>query len=365
MFFYLLLFLVSTFLVHFGSRCKKSQRFLLVAIGIMLPVMVATLRGPNVGKDTLEYTSHFDSFMAANGFSAVLTVISTEFFFVISCYIAKFTLGLPVVFFCYSFLTILFAYLAVSKFKKSAPIWLGYLLFLFFFYNSSLNIMRQMLAVPYMLYVTSFLLEGKKKIFFVLTALSIIFHLTSVVAGGLIYVLYRISIIPKRKRQIIYMLFYAALFGGFLLVDILMKYLGSIGFGNSAAYTSDAGESLVGVTDLLYSMVLIFFSYIAMKRGWIERLNPNFFYLAAVTCIVLFMTGIYNPWLMRMAYYMMAFACIYLPIAVMSPRLRRYRSISKLALFFFGFAYWLYLFVISGSNQTIPYYTNDGVYFNF
>ncbi len=367
MFFYLLLFLVSAFLVDFGNRCKKSQGFIIIAIGLMLPVIVATIRGENVGKDTLEYTSMFNSFMSLDGLQGVLSVINTELFFIVSCYIAKYTFGIPVVFFCYSFLTILFAYLAVSKFKKEAPVWLGYLLFLFFFYSSSLNIMRQMLAGAYMLYASTFLLEGKKKKFYVMAGLSVLFHLTALVAGVIIYLIYRISNLEKRKRALGFMIFYMALIAGFLMVDVMMRYLGNAGFDKGAAYTSDStiGSSLISVTDVLYSICLIIVSYESMKKMWVRKINPNFFFLASVACIVLFCTGYYNQWLSRMAYYMLAFACIYLPLIAMSPKLIRYRSISKLALFCFGFAYWFYLFVIAGSNLTIPYYTNSGVYFDF
>ncbi|MDE6341354.1 MAG: EpsG family protein [Muribaculaceae bacterium] len=367
MLFYLLLFLVSAFLVNFGNHCKKSQRFLIVAIGIMLPVIVATLRGENVGKDTLEYTSMFNSFMSLEGFQGILTVINTELFFVITCIIAKYTFGIPVVFFCYSFLTILFAYLAVVKYRREAPVWLGFLLFLFFFYSSSLNIMRQMLAGAYMLYASTFLLEGKKKKFILMAGLSVLFHLTALVAAAIIYVIFRLANVERRKRKVAYMMFYLALIAGFLMVDVMMRYLGSAGFDKGAAYTSDStiGGSQISVTDVLYSICLIAVSYEAMKKMWVRKINPNFFFLASVTCIVLFCTGYYNQWLSRMAYYMLAFACLYLPLIAMSPKLKRYRSISKLAIFCFGFAYWFYLFVIAGSNLTIPYYTNSGIYFDF
>lgn len=366
MLFYLLLFIVSAFLVNFGNRCKRNQGFLLVAAGILLPVLVATFRGSLVGKDTLEYTAHLHDFMSVEGFRAVLMVISTEPFFLFTCYLAKFSgWGMPVIFFCYSFLTILFAYKAIANYKRFAPIWLGFILFLFFFFNASLNIMRQILAVAFMLYASTILFEGKRKRFFILTIISFLFHVTAVVAGVIIYIIYRTSKVPKRRRKIAYLKFYLLIIVGFLMVDVVMSLLARLGFGNSHAYTASVGESQISVTDVSYSLLFILISYLAMSRKWISRLNPNFFYLSSVASLALFLTGYYNPWLMRMGFYLLAFIFIYLPLIAMSEKLKQYRGLLKIAFLGLGFMYWLYLIVISGSHETIPYYTSGGIMFNF
>lgn len=365
MFFYLCIFFLSTLLVHVGTRSRGAQRNIIILLALLIPALVATYRGFSVGADTQNYYDRYHQFISADGLKAMIAVLDTEFFFIAGCFVAKIIGGYRLVFFSYSFLTLLFSFLALYKYRRYVCVWLGYALFLFFFYQASLNIMRQILAVAYILYCTTFLLDGHKKKFFVLAALSVLFHLTAIIAAGAIYLIYLISSLPDKKRRKAFRLYFLSMFLGFFLVDIVIRYLASVNFGNSYAYTSDEGNSMISATDLMYSLIFIYVSYTSMKRHTVSVISPEFFYLSSVTCLMFFMTGYYNQWLSRMAYYMMAFACLYFAIIVKSPKIRKERKIYKLAFLSLGMAYWFYLFVYSGATITIPYSTMGGLSFNF
>lgn len=365
MWFYLALFISSTFLIYLGSRSGTRCRRVLYLIGIGLPALVAAFRGIDVGTDTLNYVDRYGTLVNATGMRAMLTAMDTELFFIFACFIGKFFGGYEFVFFSYEFLSLLFIILTLDKFRHRVSVWLGYVLFLFFFYNASLNIMRQILALPYIVYASTFLLEGNKKKFLYLIAFSITLHLTAIVASGIVYVMYRFTKVHGLNKSQMYSLYAFGLIIAFFMVDFVMSYMVAINFGASYAYTSTAGNSVIGATDILYSLVLIYVSHRMMNRHLISAISPDFFYLASLSCLMLFLTGYYNQWLARMAYYMLAFACLYLPMLVKSKKVARYRQVYSLGIFMFGFVYWMYLIVISGSNATIPYQTMNGLQFSF
>ena len=195
--------------------------------------------------------------------------------------------------------------------------------------------------------------------------ISVIFHISAIAAAALIYVVYSISQTSRRYRSAMFFMFYLGALFAFLCVNVVVTHMAYLGLGHSYAYTASAGHSQIGATDLLISLLLILFSYVAMKRKLVGDISNEFFYLSSIVCLLLFMTGIYNRFLMRMAYYNLTFACVYLPLILSSPKLRQKRSIYTLGVLMLGFSYWLYLFVISGSNATLPYSTEGGLMFDF
>ncbi len=365
MLFYLLLFIITTYLVQIGSSSKSSQQPILIFPAITILSIIAALRSIDVGTDTQTYIELYDSIVNDENMSVILMILDTDLFFYATCYLAQHIGGIQVVFFCYSFLTFYFLYKALVKYRKFLPVWLGFILFLFFFYNASLNIMRQILAVSFILWSSTFLFEGKKKTFLILSIISIIFHMTAIIASGIIFVLYKISSTPTQNKKLSYSLFFIALIVAFLSVNLVISYMVAINFGHSYAYTSSAQKSQIGLTDMMISLFLIASSYVGMKRKVIKVVNIDFFYLSSIVCLVMFLTGIYNRFLMRMAYYNLVFACLYLPLIIKSPKIKKFKAPYMLVVLFMGFFYWLYLFVISGSNATIPYSTAEGLTFDF
>lgn len=358
MLFYLIIFSLSTLFIHLGSKSKTRQQLIMYSIGVLIPVIAATYRGISVGKDTAVYIELYYAYVSASSIDQLFMMMNTELLFILTSYIGTFLGGYKFVFFCYSFLTITFLLITLNKYKRYLCISLGYIMFLFLLYNTSLNIMRQMLAVSFILFSTSFLLENKKTLFKLLLIISLTIHLTAFAAGIIIYIIYKAISASKNIKPLIYKLYALSLIIAFFMCNIIISYLANIGYGNSYAYVKGMDPSVISSTDVLYSLILIYIAYKAMIKKEISVISPDFFFLSSLTCLTLFCTGYYNMWFSRMAYYMLIFACVYLPMIVNSPKLRRYKKIYSIGIIFASFSYWLYLIVISGSNKTIPYLIN-------
>lgn len=362
MIFYLFLFLISSGFIGLGEH-NKSHRKVLYGIGILLPSLIAAFRGSNVGYDTLTYIERYETFISTDGLYAVISVLDTELFFLFSCFLAKYIGGYPLVFFLYSFFTQYFLLLALNRYKNRLNIWLGYLIFLFFFYNASLNIMRQILAIAYILYATTFLLDGNRKRYFIMTVISTTLHITAIIAGMIIFLIYKVSNIKKKYSSLGTFFYVIGLFISFMMVNVVITFMASIGYGNSFAYVSGMAKSVISYTDVLYSIIFIVIAFNAYNNKIISKKYSKFFYLSSLACLFLFLTGIYNGFLTRMALYILVFLSLLLPLIANSKKLYRYRKVYTLGYILFAFAYWVYSIVICGSNITIPYTTCNGISF--
>lgn len=365
MLFYIFLFFFSTLFVSLGSKSKNIQKKILYGFGILLPALVATYRGVSVGYDTSNYIYLYETITSEYGIHSILTVLNLELFFIAVCNVGKYFGGYEFVFFSYSFLMLFLVVTTLDKYKRYLCVWLGYILFLFFFYNASLNIMRQMLALAYILYASTFLLRGRKKTYCIFIAFSISLHITAVIAGAMIYVIYKISLTPKKRKDFIYNLYYLSLIATFCLVNVVVTYLANLNFGNSFAYVSGMAKSYISSSDVMYSIMFIFISRFAMKRNLFDMFPPDFFYLSSLASLMLFLSGYYNEFLPRMAYYMTVFVCLYMPLIVKSHKSNKYKNIYKFTFLSLGLVYWIYTIVISGSNITIPYRTSGGLLLSF
>ena len=159
---------------------KKYKSYILLAV--FLPIFIASVRANEVGVDMLAYVipwynsaSKFDSFWKFCEYC----VDSKEYFYYALIYFPSRIFGslFPSLF----IQQILIMYGVVSAllyFKRTYKIQLtyAYALYLFFYYNESLCIMRQSIAVSFGLFALTFLLEEKVKKFILCSVIAFLFH---------------------------------------------------------------------------------------------------------------------------------------------------------------------------------------------
>ncbi len=172
--FYLLVFFVASILFWYGNRSKRHLIFALIAI-VMLS-MVAAVRY-EVGTDYVAY---------ANAYNALSGITPADFFnnfgdkYEIGIYIIAQIAGLssysiPLFFGIFSFITVLFFFLAARKYELPYP-WLLMALYLLIMFPSSLNAVRQLAAISIFFYATTFIFEKKIIKYIVLVLIASIFH---------------------------------------------------------------------------------------------------------------------------------------------------------------------------------------------
>ena len=147
--------MLAYFATKLSSQKNKVAIQILSLLAILLPALLAGLRASDIGTDVEYYIiNNFEVARHVSSFKNYLPLIYAKepLYLAIVYIIAKVFGNIQVLLFTFSFLTILFVYLSVWKWKKNLSVPLFLLIYYFLYYNDSLNIIRQHLAMAIILY---------------------------------------------------------------------------------------------------------------------------------------------------------------------------------------------------------------------
>lgn len=172
---YLVVFVLSAIFFSYSEYCcRRREKIVCILIGIMLPAILAGCRGASIGTDVQVYGIwHYKTACVADHFMQYFSSVRNSLFsellyhflvYGLSRFFSNYHWGL----FAYSLLTISFTYAGMNQYKKqmNTPLWLGMLLYYFAFYNTTLNAMRQSIAVSIVFFASAFLFEKDIQRFF-------------------------------------------------------------------------------------------------------------------------------------------------------------------------------------------------------
>lgn len=338
---------LSSILFYIDDFMKKSNR-IIIYTGLAIPILLATFRGINVGVDTAPYYylyvnqgSHYSSvidFLVHTDFKEFLNSILIYFiynYFNYNSYL-----------FIYSVITIIFLYKALPYYIKD-EIFLGLFIYLFMFYPSSLNIMRQMAAASIIFWGFKYILERKFIKFLLVIFLASGFHITSFIALPFYFVLNKNGKIKWRITVflIIAIIFLLLYFNDFILFfSSLDESLSRYSF-----YVSDSFR----INKIFFLNILIFiFSLLIVK---INNSNLNKFSLLFLFFGLLFDTlGFISPFLKRFALY---FNMIQVLLLSQAPTIvkKNEKNLVKVMLIFLVAGYYYLYYIEQGFAGLFPY----------
>lgn len=297
---YLVVFALSIISTYIAEKGKKKYTFKIFSlIAILLPSILAGVRAETVGTDINYYAKDYynKALEASNLFS---------FIFSEDCEIGYLSLTYIVTFFTKNFHCLLFSiqliitacvyYFSYCN-REKTPMFMSMTVFLLYFYNINLNIMRQGIAVGIFLCSIFFVENKKYKKAFVILFISILFH-KSAVLGLPIYALFYIEQNKNFSSNTKVSLFY------FIIVFFVASILfveGIVGFlvrANiipiryyyyiSGAYFSGDNYEFNYVV-LIYKVfwcVVAFITYLKDKK----ELNPVYFIMLIMDMIIFCLT---------------------------------------------------------------------------
>lgn len=189
-----------------GSICASFAIFLIC--------FFAALRATSVGSDTQGYPVTFTN--AASGYSSFTAFLNDpvgageeplDAFLVWIC--SRIGAGIGPLLFCYQLLTILPVYFAVRRFDGKVPLTIAMAVYLFCFFNNSLNMMRQSVACAFLLLSFSiYLASNRIKISSVLLCIAAALFHRSGAYGVLLMVL--VLLIARINRKMLRWVLYLA-----------------------------------------------------------------------------------------------------------------------------------------------------------
>lgn len=256
---FLFLLLVSVILIVISD--KKNKKFLMILAALILSVL-AGFRGVNVGFDTSAYhyafINHFPKSWQFEevGFRAItnglMSIFNNSF----------------IVMFIYALITNVLVFLSFWRYKKKCNFSIMGILYILIYFLSSMNIMRQFVAVAIILYSTALLEKKNYLLFFLITLGTSLIHKTALLSFVLIFI-YCWSDLSKSKKII---------FGPLVMAIFSFGLYYILGYENDHISNYLAVSNSVNNINLtfMYRVFIFFLSYILFRKNIRINFRPNY-----------------------------------------------------------------------------------------
>lgn len=369
---YLLSFAVSLFFIWVSGKIKNKNKIIsycLTAVGLLIPCMLAALRSIEIGTDTDTYVVRL--FNHAHGldgsfweFYTHRYTVVTEPLYILATYISsKLSTDVGMLFFINQALVILPIYFAIKrKSQNTNETLLGMLVYLTFFFNLSLNMARQSIALAFIVLAFSYLDDNKNIKFFIFSIIATLFHTTAVIVVG-IFVVYKLLTSQKIDKRIKFAMKIILLIATLLSVVFFKQILNVLNsiealqdIVNSGGIRKNVDINFFNTTFYTIIFGLIYFNANKLKN---TVTNYEYYQFAALWAIILIQIGAVVQFSERIVHYV-TFPTMFLVLPKLAPKsLRIYKSKEELVSFVVLIAtlcaYWSFWILIINQHETNPY----------
>lgn len=389
---YIVCFLISCSFFLLSEKCKsKSARNSFAIIAILIPCLLAGLRADTIGTDVKVYVepmynaakeSHsLSSYMNQRwlviwrymyvkdyeiGFSLMIFLIqklggsfAMVLFFIQLLIVTPIYIGLRKIYKLYP------VYIGLRKIRKPYPVCFSMFVFYCMFYNTSLNMMRQWIAMAILFMAFSYLIARDKKKYCILTLGACLFH-TSAIMGIAILLVY---IYCTKKREYIKVAIFKLneamapikifIYGcGILLsLNIITVVLEHIGLSKYIGYIQgDNGLYLLPNQILLRLPIIILFVVRWKKILKEDKLAPFYGSMLVLDLLTSQLMSI-NAYAFRIGsffseYNILSYSAL---VYVGNRKFKAKRYMTLLYVITYMVYYWVFYYVITGTHATFPY----------
>lgn len=243
------------------NNAKNNKKFICIFWGLIY-FLIAALRGRNIGGDTDIYVNSFYIVSSLPYKEAAQYIGRDPFFYVFISFVGKIWCN-------YTFLFSIVAFLFTSAityfiYKYSDDPFLSWIIMLAFnLYQFSLTAMRQTIAISFIIFASSFLIEKKFFRGLIFVFIASLFHKTAL-CFLLVFIFYKVKI----SKTFLYF--------SFVLLGITYSFRSQIAEIFFQFFNEDGREFFVenrnaGFTMLLVIAAIYVFCVIFVKKEWLKE----------------------------------------------------------------------------------------------
>lgn len=369
---YIVVFLLSCFLSNSANKRYGNRKFgfcFYSILAIACPVLLAGLRDYSIGTDTLAYVNIFHAACESNslvGFFLTYPSVEKGYMF-ISYLVSRISSNPSVMLSVNHALIIVPLYIAFFRMRDNLNPVLSLFIFFFFFYNESLNLTRQYISMSFIILAATYIIDNRVKPYIVLSIIAFLFHSTALL--GLLWLVFLLTAtrFPFKGHIIVYSLMIFALAYAMLNLEDL-GLLSSLGDDMSEKFgqyiTGGASTmSLSNSTFIVYLYTLLIVLLCTLGTQLNDKALDAFVVMALLALSTVFLSTIARA-LYRLSLIFSMFATLSIPYIwhkyIKTCSTKQYNLLRMLVYGFFALAvvYWVFAFVIVGSNGTYPYLMN-------
>ncbi len=358
--FYLSLFALCTIIIYIAEKVEKRSSILFWAlsfVSIFILSFIAGCRDNTIGTDIHVYGEWiFKNARTSEGF---FTNWDPNYgkevgYYTINRIAAIFSDKIGFSLFLQMFIELSAVFYAFYLHRDKVSIWLSMLIFMLYYYNLTLNMMRQGVATPFYAISCYYLWKGNDKKSYLFAIIAFLLHKSSIVAYGFSFLL--IKGVNEKKPSRSTFVTICCVIGCFLAFELLMMIISLIpSFGYFYAYV-EGFKSFVSTGDILLRLPLWLILFLGLE---VRKTNPRLFYLTTnlviiSTAIVFF--GKYTFFFTRFAYYFTLLAIMFSLQVLKETNMSRGTRYIVTSCFIAIFAIYTIKFnFMDGLNETYPY----------
>lgn len=354
MFPYFIAFLISIIATNNAYKCKtKSLLFYIHLCFAISPLLVlAAYRDANIGTDTANYIYLFDDALSNKNdiWNYILLHPSFEIGFLIYNYIIAQKVLTVEAYYLITYGIILgLMFVSAFKLKKHINPTIFIFVYLFLFYSDSLNVMRQYLAVSFVLLAIANLFIGKNNRYIFWTVLAFVFHASALISLGIGLTYWIIKKYPIHRHYFLFLIICI----GVLFVGFSIGHITNIGLlptfeeklSGHLANTNSSGISNSHIVICLCTLIFLLYNY---KNNQRDTASGTMLMITIFT-MLFYMSPSMNAILYRLTIYFNVITCFSISYAYKNNKVRVILLLSLYVLFY------VYSIVIAKTNEVIPY----------
>lgn len=365
------------FSLIFSYGYEKSNIKLLMAISLFFPVAIAAFRADIIGTDVQVYarqlyniainSKNFDEFLNMKWYAIwrFKEVSEFELGYTILVYLSAKLKSFAFLLGCTQFLTIFPLYLSLNRYKNRYKyiVTIGLSIYYLLFFNMSLNMMRQWIAMTMIMLAYVYLKDSKYVQSTIIFIIAVLFHRTAIIGLGVLitYVLLR-----KNKREIflkfstkrynlnivIFITIITLLITTVLSNSFRIMLTNLLGLSDYSTYVN--GTVAISINQIYTDIpVLLLFLMIWKRRKNIE--DYTFLTFCVFSNIVLSQLSSVMAYSSRIVLYISVFKMLIVPIYLNNLQGRLKKIITLILILLLYSIYWYYTYVIKGTDATVPY----------
>lgn len=355
--FYFVFLLMPIIIMSYIAQKRNKKIF--VYLSILYLSIIVGFRGINVGIDTkMYYNAIINNFPIKWQFEEIGFRLLSNFLFNIFK-------NATMVFFIYSFITNMFIFFRLWDFRKKCNYSVMIFLYLCIYIFSTMNIMRQFIAIAMIFYFTRFL-EKKKYIYFVVVVIiASQFHKTALLSLIIILFYYWDSLSNKKKVLMIMPILFLTIIGSYFIFNYENDHI-------SNYFSSFNSINNINIT-FIYRFIVFIFSFLLYQsdiRVVYNKRNSNnkeithnnvyddkeFNKISIIYFLGLLFssTGMFFDFMSRIGLYYLCYEIVYWGYITKNSK-NNFLNFSLIALY----AIYVFLFeLINNGSGIFPYYIN-------
>lgn len=306
-----------------GRHIYISKGFFCILMAVLIPSIVAGVRGDTVGTDVLGYAKRIieladvvDSFSELNRLDTTYTEMGYRFFaFVVS----RLFDGLGWFLFFTEILIVGNVARALYLFRKDFSIWKGMAIYMFCYYHVSFNMMRQCIAMSTLLVAFYYLTKESYLKYIVISIISFYFHTFAGVISILVLIIWvSRGMLEKRWQKSFFIAICICLtfFWNFIMV-FLSSFFEGVLFRYARYFSEGEAVSAVDVLTSPLFLINVFLcasAYLIINNSNSQKLKyDNSLFLITFLGVIFQFLQIYITIIYRLGTYMQFFNILYIP----------------------------------------------------